>query len=197
MKRLYFFILLLISNAVCLHADSTDVISKMIENALWQTGVTTGYDPAYRRLDYPGGDVDIETGVCTDVVIRAFRAVKIDLQVLIHEDMKAHFSKYPKNWGLKKPDRNIDHRRVPNIMTYLKRKKMDLPVTQKGSDYKPGDLVTWKIPGNLDHIGIVVDVPVKGTDRFMVVHNIGRGARMEDVLFEFEVTGHFRYFKLD
>ncbi|MFP4164888.1 MAG: DUF1287 domain-containing protein [Chitinispirillaceae bacterium] len=195
MKRVRILFLLFCTTAVCSFADTTDAVPEVIEHAMWQTGVTTGYDPVYRSLEYPGGDVDIRTGVCTDVVIRAFRAAGIDLQVLIHEDMKTHFSEYPKNWGLKKPDRNIDHRRVPNIATYLKRHDKKLPVTDKGSDYKPGDLVTWKIPGNLDHIGIVVDVPVKGTDRLMVVHNIGRGARVEDILFEYEITGHYRYFK--
>jgi len=179
-----------------LQADSTSVdsIRKIIENAIWQTSVTTIYDPAYIRINYPDGDLPIERGVCCDVIVRAFRSVGIDLQKEIHEDMESVFNLYPKIWGLNKTDTNIDHRRVPNIVTFLQRQKKSLPVSQQEKDYKPGDIVTWKIPGNLDHIGIITNVRVENSDRFKVVHNIGAGAKLEDVLFEFEITGHYRYF---
>ena len=182
--------------ACALRADTThiDSIGKIVENAILQTSVTKYYDPAYVKIDYPNGDVPMERGVCCDVIVRAFRSVGIDFQEKIHCDMEAAFVAYPRNWGLKRPDPNIDHRRVPNIMTYLRRQKKSLPVSRHGKDYQPGDIVTWKIPGNLDHIGIVVNVPVNGTERFEMVHNIGNGAKMEDVLFEFTITGHYRYF---
>jgi uncharacterized protein len=185
--------LLLVGN---LSADSTcvDSVNRIIEHALWQTTVTKIYDPAYIRLDYPGGDLPIERGVCCDVIIRAFRAVGIDLQKEVHEDMERAFAQYPRNWGLEKPDASIDHRRVPNIMTFLQRLKKTLPATRLGPDYKPGDIVSWKIPGNLDHIGMVSNVRVDGTDRYKMVHNIGAGAKLEDVLFAYEITGHYRYF---
>ncbi|MBD3320081.1 MAG: DUF1287 domain-containing protein [Chitinivibrionales bacterium] len=168
-------------------------MDSIIASALRQTKITHTYDPGYAAISYPNGDIPLERGVCTDVVIRAFRSAGIDLQVLVHEDMSGHFAAYPDNWGLAKPDPNIDHRRVPNLMTYFRRQGKSLPVTDSGEDYIPGDIVTWKIPGNLDHIGIVVDRKVDGTDRYAVVHNIGRGAELEDVLFAFKITGHYRY----
>jgi uncharacterized protein YijF (DUF1287 family) len=179
-----------------LQADSTgvDSINKIIENAIWQTSVTKIYDPSYVIIDYPNGDVPIERGVCCDVIIRAFRSVDIDLQKEIHNDMQKAFGLYPQIWGLNKTDTNIDHRRVPNIMTFLQRRKKSVPVSQQAEDYKPGDIVTWKIPGNIDHIGIVTNVRVENSNRYKVVHNIGAGAKLEDVLFEFEITGHYRYF---
>jgi uncharacterized protein YijF (DUF1287 family) len=173
---------------------SSDSVSIIINHAKSQTEVTKYYDPSYVRLDYPGGDVSPERGVCTDVIIRAFRAAGVDLQKEIHEDMKKNFDSYPKLWGNKRPDPNIDHRRVPNIVTFLTRKAKAIAVSQNGGDYLPGDIVVWKIPGDLDHIGLVVDVRVRNTDRFAVVHNIGRGAQIEDILFEYKITGHFRYF---
>ncbi|NLL13792.1 MAG: DUF1287 domain-containing protein [Fibrobacter sp.] len=189
------FSLLFLSYAAGSHAEkSSDSVSIIIKHAKSQTEVTRYYDPSYVKLDYPGGDVSPERGVCTDVIIRAFRAVGVDLQKEIHEDMKRNFESYPKLWGLKKPDPNIDHRRVPNIVTFLTRRAKAVEVSQEGSDYLPGDIVVWKIPGDLDHIGLVVDVRVRNTDRFAVVHNIGRGAQVEDVLFEYKITGHFRYF---
>lgn len=172
-------------------ADSNRTV---VNACVAQVGVTVSYDPAYTRLAYPMGDIDISRGVCTDVIIRGFRAAGIDLQRLIHEDMRDNFSRYPARWGLKKPDPNIDHRRVPNIAAYLKRKGKQIPVTQADTSYVPGDIVTWIIPGNLDHIGIVSDTRVDGTSRYAVVHNIGRGAQLEDVLFAYTITGHFRYF---
>ena len=163
----------------------------VIEGAKRQVGKTLFYDSAYRRIGYPGGDVPLEKGVCTDVIVRAYRHAGVDLQVLVHEDMKRNFGAYPKNWGLRKPDTNIDHRRVPNLATFFKRKGAALPVTRKGSDYRPGDVVTWRLSSGVPHIGLVSDVR-KG-DRYLVVHNIGSGAQIEDVLFAYELTGHYRF----
>lgn len=162
--------------------------AKLVDAAKAQVGKTRGYDPAYRRIAYPNGDVPIETGVCTDVVIRAFRKLGIDLQVLVHEDMKANFAKYPRNWGLRRPDTNIDHRRVPNLQTYFSRRGLAVPVTRNARDYKPGDIVTWRLASGVPHIGIVVNGK-------RVVHNIGSGAREEDVLFDYQITGHYRWFR--
>lgn len=180
--------ILLLVLAVPLLADP-----KVIAGAKKQVGVTRGYDPAYRRIAYPNGDVARETGVCTDVIIRAYRHAGVDLQVLVHEDMKAHFSKYPKNWGLRRPDTNIDHRRVPNLATFFTRRDGKLAVTRRGADYKPGDVVTWRLSSGVPHIGLVSDVRAGNTDRYLVVHNIGAGAQIEDVLFEYELTGHYRF----
>jgi uncharacterized protein YijF (DUF1287 family) len=168
-------------------------LPKMIAGAKRQVGVTRSYDPTYRRLAYPGGDVPRETGVCTDVVVRAYREAGTDLQVLVHEDMKRAFSAYPKTWGLRRPDPNIDHRRVPNLATFFRRHGATLPVTRRGSDYRPGDVVVWRLSSGVPHIGVVSDVRARGTDRHLVVHNIGSGAQIEDVLFAYEVTGHYRY----
>lgn len=167
---------------------------KLIEAAESQVGLTTVYDPAYTRLAYPLGDVPMRRGVCTDVVIRAYRtAFGVDLQKLVHEDMKSAFASYPAIWGLKRPDRNIDHRRVPNLEHFLERRGADLPVTEDGTDYQPGDLVTQRLPGNLPHIAIVTNRPAKGRNHALVVHNIGAGTRIEDRLFRFRISGHFRF----
>lgn len=166
---------------------------RVIAGAKQQVGVTRGYDPAYRRIVYPGGDVPRETGVCTDVIIRAYRHAGADLQKLVHEDMKANFSKYPKNWGLRKPDTNIDHRRVPNLATFFTRRGGKLAVTRRGADYRPGDVITWRLASGVPHIGLVSDVRARGTDRYLVVHNIGAGAQIEDVLFAYTLTGHYRW----
>ncbi len=168
--------------------------TKLIEAAKKQVGVTTSYDPAYVKLDYPGGDVPTDRGVCTDVVIRAFRTLGFDLQKLVHEDMARAFSKYPRQWGLSKPDTNIDHRRVPNLMRFFERAGKQLAISKKPEDYKPGDLVTVTLPPNLPHIMIVTDVPSSADPkRMQVVHNIGSGTCVEDRLFEFPITGHYRY----
>ncbi len=150
------------------------------------------YDPAYFRIPYPGGDVPAGQGVCTDVVIRSYRAVGIDLQKEVHEDMAGHFEAYPKIFGLKHPDANIDHRRVPNLEVFFRRKGRALPVTKKRADYAPGDIVSWNLPGGRKHIGLVSDKkPWFGN--YLVMHNIGEGDVLEDVLFEWEIAGHFRY----
>lgn len=166
---------------------------RVIEGAKRQVGVTTGYDSAYRSIAYPNGDVPQNVGVCTDVIVRAYRHAGVDLQVLVHEDMKAHFEAYPRKWGLRRPDTNIDHRRVPNLATFFTRRGGKLPVTRRGADYQPGDVITWRLSSGVPHIGIVSDVPVPGTDRHLVVHNIGYGARNDDVLFAYEVSGHYRW----
>ena len=166
--------------------------NSLVEAARAQVGKTTTYDPGYVALKYPGGDLPIEKGVCSDVVIRALRTGKnLDLQKLVHEDMKAHFSKYPTIWGLKRTDRNIDHRRVPNLKTFFKRKGYSLPVTKKKGDYLPGDLVTCTVPPNLPHIMVVSN---RKSDQGvpLVIHNIGRGAGEEDALFTYPMTGHYR-----
>lgn len=167
--------------------------SKIVEAARERIGVTTTYDPAYVGLDYPGGDVKNDRGVCTDVVVRALRkALAKDLQKLVHEDMRSNFSKYPKIWGLKRTDRNIDHRRVPNLQTYFERRGLSLPVTKDPEKYKPGDLVTCTVPPNRPHIMVVSDKKsANGTP--LVIHNIGRGTREENRLFDFPITGHYRW----
>jgi uncharacterized protein len=166
--------------------------SKLAHAALDRTRVQVRYDPAYIKLSYPGGDVPADTGVCTDEIVRAYRALGIDLQKLVHEDMKKNFSRYPKNWGLSTTDKNIDHRRVPNLQTFFKRHGQSLPVTDQGNDYKPGDLVTSLVAGKLPHIGIVVPSP-HGSGAPWIVHNIGSGPQLEDVLFTYPLTGHYRY----
>ncbi|MDD5261619.1 MAG: DUF1287 domain-containing protein [Methylacidiphilales bacterium] len=164
----------------------------IVSAARCQIGCTLRYDPSYQKLDYPGGDVPIAGGVCSDVVVRALRAsMGMDLQKLVHEDMTQHFSSYPQQWGLRQPDKNIDHRRVPNLQIYFKRKGYELPVSTNPADYKAGDLVTCIVPQNLPHIMIVSDrSDAAGCP--LVIHNIGGGAQEEDRLFEFKITGHYR-----
>ncbi len=167
-----------------------DVIA---DAAASQIGVTVTYAPAYVALKYPGGDVPMDRGVCSDVVIRALRKVGMDLQKEIHEDMTANFGSYPKIWGLTRPDKNIDHRRVPNMEAYFKRKGMSLGVSRNGPDYRPGDVVTWRISG-LPHTGIVSNDLVPGTDRPKVIHNVGSGVVNQDCLFSYKLFGHYRPF---
>jgi hypothetical protein len=163
----------------------------LVAAARSQIGITVTYDPAYVVLSYPGGDVPQDRGVCTDVVIRALRSQGLDLQRAVHEDMRADFAAYPDNWGLRAPDRNIDHRRVPNLQTFFARKGWSLAVTQETADYRAGDLVTWRLPGNLPHIGIVSD-RTSWTGTPLILHNIGHGAREDDILFDYPITGHYR-----
>lgn len=166
---------------------------ELAEAARKQIGVTTRYDPSYVGLTYPGGDVPKETGVCTDVVIRALREMGFDLQQLVHEDMKANFSKYPKIWGLKRPDKNIDHRRVPNLQTYFKRRGVALKITNEKEDYQAGDLVTCLVSGNRPHI-MMVSYKKAADGTPYVIHNIGGGTKEESSLFDFKLTGHYRWF---
>jgi uncharacterized protein len=170
-------------------------IKKMLESAVEQTTLTKSYDPSYTVLKYPMGDVPIEKGVCTDVVIRSMRNAGLDLQKEVHEDMAANFIVYPKKWGLKKADANIDHRRVPNLQTYFTRKGKSLAVTTQADDYKPGDFVTWDLDGKgMSHIGIVSNVYNEATKRYSIIHNIGGGAEMQDRIFEWKITGHYRFY---
>lgn len=168
------------------------VAKTVAQAAQAQTKEQVVYDGRYFKIAYPGGDVPAGVGVCTDVVVRAYRKAGIDLQVKVHEDMKKNFSVYPKKWGRREPDSNIDHRRVPNLMTYFERMGASLPVTKRAQDYKPGDLVSWDLGGGVTHIGVVVDDPL-GTAKPLIVHNIGAGPKREDVLFSWKITGHYRY----
>jgi len=171
-------------------------LKKLVDAAIERTHHVVRYDPAYVRIPYPGGDVPADTGVCTDEIIRSYRAVGIDLQKEVHEDMVANFSVYTRNWRwlLARPDSNIDHRRVPNLMVFLRRKGEALPTSTRPEDYLPADIVTWDLGGGVPHIGIVVDQKLPRSLRYMIVHNIGQGPKMEDVLFNWKITGHFRYF---
>lgn len=153
------------------------------------------YTPTYVTLPFPNGDVPPKTGVCTDVVIRAYRKLSIDLQKEVHEDMKANFSKYPKIWGLKTTDKNIDHRRVPNLEVFFERNGKKLAVSQNPKDYKTGDLVTWMIGDKLPHIGIVTHLKSTDGKRPMIVHNVGSGQVLQDCLFSYTIVGHFTYEK--
>ena len=180
------------SVAVTQNTKQAETESSIVIAARNQVGKTVDYDPAYVKLEYPGGDGPIEKGVCTDVVIRALRdALDMDLQKLVHKDMKAAFSEYPNRWGLEKPDPNIDHRRVPNLKKYFERKGYSVGVTQMKEDYLPGDLVTCTLDRNLPHIMIVSDK--QGQDGIpWIIHNIGGGAQEENRLFDFPLTGHYR-----
>jgi hypothetical protein len=168
----------------------------LVAAAIERTHHVVRYVSAYVRIPYPGGDVPADTGVCTDEIIRSYRAVGVDLQKEVHEDMLQNFAAYPnqRRWGLAHPDSNIDHRRVPNLMVFFGRKGEPLPITNRAKDYSPGDLVTWDLGGGVSHIGIVVDQKSRWSSRYMVVHNIGQGPKMEDVIFSWRITGHYRYF---
>lgn len=182
------YLTLLLASCSILLADE-----RLPELARKQIGVTIEYDSSYVSLKYPGGDVPMDRGVCTDVVIRAMRLLNFDLQKEVHEDMKQNFSAYPskKNWGLKKPDKNIDHRRVPNLRTFFTRKGWQVPITDNAADYLPGDIVTCTLGGKLPHIMIVSDRQSEdGTP--LIIHNIGDGTQEEDLLFAFPINGHFR-----
>ncbi len=174
-------------------STSASFALKLSAAALNLTNDKVAYDPAYFSIQYPNGDVPADKGVCTDVVIRAYRKLGIDLQKAVHEDMAANFNIYPKIWGLKKTDTNIDHRRVPNLMTFFSRHGNKKPISQNKADYQPGDIVTWNLEGNLTHIGIVVNKLSDDKQRFLIVHNIGRGQELSDCLFEFAMTGHYSY----
>ena len=164
----------------------------LVAAARRQIGITVSYDPAYTRIPYPNGDVPASRGVCTDVVIRALRTQNIDLQQRVHEDMRAHFATYPQKWRLRGPDRNIDHRRVPNLQTWFSRQGWSVAVTGRAEDYRAGDIVTWMLPGNLPHIGIVSDRSTTLRRAPLIIHNIGRGTQENDILFDHKITGHYR-----
>ena len=162
--------------------------------AMTRTEFNVRYDGSYMKIGYPGGDVSSGTGVCTDVLIRSYRIIGIDLQEDVHTDLKENFTKYPDIWGLKKPDTNIDHRRVPNLRVFFSRRGVELPLTMNSDDYLPGDIVSWQLLSGLPHIGIVVDRRSEDGKRYLVVHNISAGPELEDVLFSYKITGHYRYY---
>jgi uncharacterized protein YijF (DUF1287 family) len=183
------------TETVSLPAKSPPQLKLTIDGAVEQIGKTTNYDPSYQKIEYPNGDVPIETGVCSDVIVRAFRHAGIDLQKDLHEDMRDNFAAYPTRWGLKGTDANIDHRRVPNLQTFFTRKGKSLSTDGGAETFLPGDIVTWDLQlGGTEHVGMVVNVWYKPTQRYLIVHNIGAGTRMEDVLFAWKITGHYRYF---
>jgi uncharacterized protein len=176
-----------------LPAELQSPLKQVVEAGLEQTKYTFYYDPSYTRISYPNGDVSLERGVCTDVIIRAFRKVGVDLQREVHEDMRRNFAAYPNKWGLTTPDPNIDHRRVPNLRTYFERKGRAQAITGNPEDYLPGDVVTWDVNG-YPHIGMVTNLWANDGQTFLLVHNIGHGVKVENVLFAWPITGHYRYF---
>jgi len=173
--------------------SASELLPRLVRAALERTRHEVRYDGRYIVIPYPGGDVPDDIGVCTDVVIRAYRGVGIDLQRDVHESMLTHPGAYPNRWGQAKPDPSIDHRRVPNLQALFALHGEALPVTQRGEDYAPGDLVTWVVSERLPHIGIVVDRRSEDGERPLIVHNIGRGPKLEDMLFSYPITGHYRY----
>ena len=189
MQSIALIILLMLNN---LQASKVD---KFVESAMASTQMAIEYDPGYFKIKYPLGDVPKNKGVCTDVVIRSYRAIGIDLQELVHKDMQANFHLYPKIWGLKSTDTNIDHRRVPNLQVFFKRFGTSLPITCNPKNFQPGDIVAWDIGDNLfiSHIGIVVNTYAPNSKIRMVVHNIGAGPQCENVLFGYKIIGHYRY----
>jgi uncharacterized protein len=168
---------------------------KLADSALILTKQKVEYDPAYYRLEYPMGDVPFDKGVCTDVVIRAYRKVGIDLQKEVHEDMTTNFDNYPNNWGLSGTDKNIDHRRVPNLMVYFSRFGEVLPISENPNDFKPGEIICWNLGGNITHIGLIVNEKSADNKRYLIVHNIGCGQVLADCLFEYEIIGHYQFEK--
>ena len=168
---------------------------QLADSAVVLTNQRVIYDPAYRVIDYPNGDVPADKGVCTDVIIRTYRKLGIDLQKEVHEDIKSNFDMYPKNWGLSRPDKNIDHRRVPNLMTFFTRHGTVKKITDNPNDYQPGNIVCWNLSGGLTHIGIVSRKKSADGQRYLMVHNIGGGQVLEDCLFSYKIIGHYRYDK--
>ena len=191
-------VLLLLRGALPTHSESGPTATpgfyqRLASAAVALTDDRVVYDGTYFKIPYPNGDVPPGRGVCTDVVIRAYRKLGIDLQQLVHEDMKANFDVYPKRWGMRKTDTNIDHRRVPNLMTFFARKGTSLLKSTKASDYQPGDIVTWDLGHAITHIGIVSDKLSSAPERHLIVHNIGNGQELADCLFQFNITGHYRF----
>ncbi|MBG9997627.1 DUF1287 domain-containing protein [Pseudoalteromonas sp. NSLLW24] len=180
---------------MCIDAQAVTFEEGIVSALLERTKHNITYDGAYHSIAYPGGDVPKNIGVCTDVIIRSYRKLGIDLQKLVHEDMQNNFTLYPSKriWGLSKPDKNIDHRRVPNLQAYFERHANVLSKSNKVSDYKTGDIVTWMLPGNLPHVGMVINESSQDTGNPLIVHNIGRGPQKSDMLFDYKITGHYRF----
>ncbi|MFV0591166.1 MAG: DUF1287 domain-containing protein [Draconibacterium sp.] len=173
----------------------SEFYKQLADSALVLTQQKVEYDPSYFSIPYPNGDVPANKGVCTDVIIRAYRKLGVDLQKEVHEDMKMNFKTYPQIWGLKHTDRNIDHRRVPNLMTFFARHGQVLTISEDAADYQPGDIVCWNLGGGTTHIGMVSNRKINGGERNLIIHNIGAGQVLEDVLFRFKIIGHYRYSK--
>jgi hypothetical protein len=191
MNRFLFVAVIFFSQSCMGGSFEEDIVSAAID----RTTRNVSYNGAYFSIPYPNGDVPSNIGVCTDVIIRSYRTLGTDLQVLVHEDMSRNFSAYPSKriWGMDTTDRNIDHRRVPNLQVFFSRQGTSLPISNRSEDYSPGDLVTWMLPGNLPHIGIVTDKMSATTGNPLVVHNIGSGPSLDDMLFSYKITGHYRY----
>lgn len=192
-KNLHFSIVLIFLIKFTFGQD--DFYERLSKAAIELTTRVVDYDASYYKIDYPNGDIPFDKGVCTDVIIRSYRKLGIDLQMEVHEDMLANFEKYPNFWGLTKPDMNIDHRRVPNLMVFFSRKGNTKPITHKTEDYSPGDIVCWDLGNGIQHIGIVVNAKSANGKRYQIVHNIGMGQVMEDRIFEFKIIGHYNYKK--
>lgn len=190
MNRLYFYLLLFLPAAAFSQSAFFD---RLADSAYTLTQDKVSYDPSYFSIPYPNGDVPAGKGVCTDVVIRAYRKMGVDLQKEVHEDMVANFAKYPKIWGLKHTDKNIDHRRVPNLMVFFGRKGSSLSKSTLAADYLPGDIVCWNLGGSITHIGLVSKMKSRDNKRYLIIHNIGAGQVIEDCLFNFTIIGHYRY----
>lgn len=188
-----FFLVFVMSNLTATAQD--DFFVRLADSAAVLTKQNVKYDPSYYKISYPNGDVPADRGVCSDVIIRAYRKVGIDLQKEIHQDMKANFTAYPKFWGMKTTDTNIDHRRVPNLMKFFERKGIVCKISSEANDYSPGDIVCWNLTGGIKHIGIVSNKKSADRKRFLIVHNIGNGQVSEDCLFKFIIIGHYRYKK--
>ena len=195
MKKLNTLFILFIFFGNVIFSQDTFTSENISKAAIELTKDEVKYDGKYYSIPYPNGDVPNGIGVCTDVIIRTYRSLGLDLQKEIHEDMKNNFDKYPKIWGLKKPDKNIDHRRVPNQMTYFERHGSSLPITNKSENYLPGDVVAWDLGGGTTHIGVVVNKKSLFSDNYMIVHNIGAGQNIDDCLFDFKIIGHYRFLK--
>lgn len=193
MKSTLFSLLFILGNSLA--NGQTDFFTRLSDATCELTKQEVVYDPAYFKINYPNGDVPSGKGVCTDVVIRAYRKLGIDLQKEVHEDMKLNFSKYPKSWGMKQPDKNIDHRRVPNLMMFFTRHGQVKPITNNPDDYLPGEIVCWNLGGGITHIGLVVNKKSSDKKRNLIVHNIGGGQVLADCLFEYKIIGHYKYEK--
>ncbi|MGO2102818.1 MAG: DUF1287 domain-containing protein [Psychroflexus halocasei] len=187
------FIILIYAFLIVSYSQTENSKKTLSDHAIELIDEEVIYDPSYFSIDYPNGDVPEGKGVCTDVIIRVYRQMNIDLQKLVHEDMKANFKDYPQIWGLNTTDKNIDHRRVPNLMRFFKRMNTELPITNNPDDYKPGDVVAWRLSNGMTHIGVVVDLKSSDGKRPLIVHNIGAGQVIEDCLFDFKIIGHYNY----
>jgi uncharacterized protein YijF (DUF1287 family) len=191
LKKITFSFVIILSSFLCFGQNNFQ--KQLADSAYTLTNNKVTYDPTYFTIPYPNGDVPSNKGVCTDVVIRAYRKMGIDLQKKVHEDMKSNFKLYPKKWGLKSTDKNIDHRRVPNLMTFFSRFGTVLKNSENPNDYLPGDIVCWDLGNGLTHIGIVSNKRSNDQKRFLIIHNIGNGQVTEDCLFDFTIIGHYRY----